>query len=180
MKYFNILVFSTIISTVSYGQIAFSTESWEDIKQRSQLEKKAIFIDVYTKWCGPCKKLDKTTFQDPDVSAYMNAHFINVKWDAESAEYRNLAKSHSVSAYPTLMFLDNDEIEIKRVVGFQNNSRLLDLAKNVLTFFNTDFLALSNALLEAPTKETIEAFLTRYEGFNLHPNQKCLMPICLL
>lgn len=47
---------------------------------------KKFFIDVYTDWCGWCKVMDKQTFTNPDVIAYMNAHFYPVKFNAEQKE----------------------------------------------------------------------------------------------
>ncbi|MEM9649633.1 MAG: DUF255 domain-containing protein, partial [Bacteroidota bacterium] len=47
--------------------------SWEEAVERSQkdAQPKKLFIDVYTDWCGWCKKMDKDTFQNPEVAAYM-------------------------------------------------------------------------------------------------------------
>lgn len=45
---------------------------------------KPIFMDVYTDWCGPCKMLDKNTFQDPAVSKYISENYYAVKFNAEA------------------------------------------------------------------------------------------------
>jgi thioredoxin-related protein len=45
-----------------------------------------IFVDVYTDWCGWCKVMDKQTFTDPEVIAYMNEHYYAVKFNAEQKE----------------------------------------------------------------------------------------------
>ena len=53
---------------------------------------KKIIIDVYTDWCGPCKLMDKKTFQNPDVAAYISKHFYAVKFNAEGEEI--IKKNH--------------------------------------------------------------------------------------
>ena len=62
--------------------------SWDQAVERAQTDEnpKKIFIDVYTDWCGWCKKMDKDTFQHPDVATYMADNFYMVKMDGEGKE----------------------------------------------------------------------------------------------
>ena len=48
---------------------------WYSFEEAIDLNKenpKKIFIDVYTDWCGWCKKMDNSTFADPVIVKYMN------------------------------------------------------------------------------------------------------------
>ena len=53
---------------------------------KAQKTKPKIIMDVYTKWCGPCKFLDKKTFGNPDVARYISQNFYAVKFNAEGDE----------------------------------------------------------------------------------------------
>ncbi len=60
--------------------------TWEEAIAANNKTPKKIFVDVYTDWCGWCKRMDKTTFADQTVIEYMNEHFYAVKLDAEQKE----------------------------------------------------------------------------------------------
>lgn len=47
---------------------------------------KKIFVDVYTDWCGWCKKMDANTFTNPVIIQYMNDNYYAVKFNAEGNE----------------------------------------------------------------------------------------------
>jgi thioredoxin-related protein len=59
--------------------------SFEQAVEKSKTEKRKIFIDVYTDWCGWCKVMDKNTFTDPTVAKMLNEKFYAVKLDAEQS-----------------------------------------------------------------------------------------------
>ena len=40
-------------------------------------------MDIYTDWCGPCKLMDKNTFQNQEVAKFVNNNFYAVKFNAE-------------------------------------------------------------------------------------------------
>lgn len=113
-------------------KIDFSTHDWEKIKQKAQEEKKLIFLDVYATWCGPCKLLKKTTFSNVEVGAYFNENFINAAFDAEVGEGKMLAKLYGVTAYPTMLFIDNEGKIVRVIVGYQNANQLMKHAKSLI------------------------------------------------
>lgn len=57
--------------------------SFEDAYQLNKKKPKKLFVDVYTDWCGWCKKMDNETFVNPVIVKYMNKHYYCVKLDAE-------------------------------------------------------------------------------------------------
>lgn len=60
--------------------------TWEDAVVANDANPKKIFVDVYTEWCGWCKKMDSTTFKDPSVIAAINKDFYAIKLNAEQKE----------------------------------------------------------------------------------------------
>lgn len=60
--------------------------TWQEAYELSKVKPKKLFINIYTDWCGFCKRMDATTFQDPEVILYVNEHFYPVKLNAEMKE----------------------------------------------------------------------------------------------
>ncbi|RMG76661.1 MAG: DUF255 domain-containing protein [Bacteroidetes bacterium] len=65
--------------------------SFEEAVKASEKHPKKIMIDLYTDWCGWCKRMDKTTFEDPKVVKYLNDNFYAVKFNAEQKEEINFS-----------------------------------------------------------------------------------------
>lgn len=63
--------------------------NWISITEAVALSKKEprkIIVDIYADWCGWCKKMDKTTYSNPDIAEYLNEKYYAVKFDAEYKE----------------------------------------------------------------------------------------------
>lgn len=60
--------------------------TWEQAVAANEKQPKKIFVDVYTDWCGWCKRMDVTTFKDPALVALMNEKFYAIKLNAEQKE----------------------------------------------------------------------------------------------
>ena len=125
--------------------------NWMSLDEAVAAQKKApkkIMMDVYTNWCGPCKLLDKNTFHNADVVKYVNDNYYAVKFNGEgndaitlngntftnpkynpaNAKRRNAAHQLTgylqISAYPTIVFFDEQAGVIAPIKGYQTPPQL--------------------------------------------------------
>ena len=144
------LFYLTTLLLLGLYQIKAQNIEWMTLAQAMEAQKKEpkkIFMDVYTDWCGPCKLLDKNTFQNPDVAHYIRTHYYSVKFNAEGQEEikffdqtftnpnfdpnrkgRNATHQFTqflgVKGYPTMVFFSENGDPIMPVVGYQKPRQL--------------------------------------------------------
>lgn len=113
--------------------IHFESMTFEEAMKEAKKTGKLIFIDAYTDWCGPCKRMAATTFKDPEVAALFNKNFINIKVEMEKdKDGPELARRYRVVAYPTLLFVDGNGKLVKQSIGMKNSNQLTALANSLL------------------------------------------------
>jgi len=98
--------------------ISFSKSDWSDILAQAKAENKIVFVDAYTTWCGPCKKMSREIFPNAKVGEFYNANFINAKIDMERGEGPKLAANYAVSAYPTYLFVSPNGDLLHKGLGY--------------------------------------------------------------
>ena len=64
------------------GQSGIEWLSWEEAAKRSSTNPKKFLVDVYTEWCGWCRKMDANTFAHPEIARYINDNFYAIKFNA--------------------------------------------------------------------------------------------------
>jgi len=109
--------------------IDFSTQKWDQVLEQAKEEDKIVFVDAYTDWCGPCKKMSKQVFTSKKVGKFYNDNFINVKVDMEKGPGPSLGQNYNVFVYPTLLFVDGFGSLVHRVAGYQNVEQLITEGK---------------------------------------------------
>ena len=107
MKEVCILIVTVLFSTSVFSQgMNFFQGSYKQVIEEAKKQNKIIFIDFYTKWCGPCRVMAKKIFPLPEVGKFYNENFICYKVDAEVGEGPELKKKYNVKYYPTFLFVD--------------------------------------------------------------------------
>ena len=150
---------------VSISNNAITWMSWDEMVKAQETERKKVFLDVYTDWCGWCKKMDASTFLDPNIAAVMNSGFYAVKLDAEMKETlefngytftnpnpgsKRSTHQFAVSlldgqlSYPSFVILDENFTRQHIIKGFQQVEPLL----GTLLFFKTNEFVRYNQYLE--------------------------------
>lgn len=120
MKVFSMLMVLMLSWSIAQAQgIAFESEgaTLTQATAKAKSENKLVFVDCYTQWCGPCKKMARDIFPQEKVGKYMNARFVNLKIDMEASYADGLAKEWQVSGYPTFIIFNADGKEIGRFMG---------------------------------------------------------------
>jgi thioredoxin-related protein len=147
---FLFLIQTVVVHAQESGPIRWMT--WQQAMDARKEQPRKIFIDMYTHWCGWCKKMDAGTFSDLSVAFLIGKHFYAVKFDAETRDsldyrgdrfgYRPEFKVNELAAillngqmsYPTVVYLDEDLNLITPVPGYMTAEQI----RPILTFFGED------------------------------------------
>lgn len=114
-----------------------SWRSLEDGLQLAGAEQKKLLVDVYTDWCGWCRKMDAEVYADGKVIDILNARFLVVKLNAESDDAltydgtrytkAQFVRALGISGYPSTVFFDEQGRPITVLPGFVDAGRFADI-----------------------------------------------------
>ena len=150
-----LLLFGILFVTITVkAQDKINWLSFEKAIALNTKNPKPIIIDVYTDWCGWCKKLDKDTYSNPVIIDYINKNYYAVKLDGEGKDdikfkghtfkYKQEGRSkyHELAAallngklsYPTTIFMSKDQKIIQNIPGYLPKEKM----EKILAFFNNE------------------------------------------
>ena len=172
---FSVITVSLLMFFVGQTMAQEQKINWVSLEEAEALrrtEPRKILIDVYTDWCGWCKRMDKTTFSEAKLVEYVNANYYAVKLDAEQKEpitlggktyeyveqgrrgYNQIAKEllQDKMSYPTVVFLDENMNMIQPLAGYREAKEMQPILEYLAT----------NGYKETPCEE----WLKKREGSN--------------
>lgn len=100
-----------------YKGVDFQDMSLEEALSKARQEQKMVFVDCYTTWCGPCKKMNNNIFPLKEMGDYFNSRFVCLKFDMDRPEYKEFGKKWSVEAYPSFIIFQADGTRLHQIVG---------------------------------------------------------------
>jgi len=149
------LLLVLLLAVGSLATVQAQEIKWMSLDEALAAQKKKpkpIFMDVYTDWCGPCKMLDKNTFQTKEFSEYISKNYYAVKFNAEGnseVTYKGVKYTNpkfdatrkgrnavhdftmylKVQGYPSMYILDSKGEVKSPIVGYHTPEQLLPLIK---------------------------------------------------
>ena len=115
--------------------------TWDDGLRTAASKKRPVLVDVYTDWCGYCRKMEREVYSRDDVREYLSQRFVTVKVNAESAKPATIsdrkvteaavAARYRVSGYPTTVFLKANGDHLVNVPGYVPADRFLLLLRYI-------------------------------------------------
>lgn len=166
----NILILLILTtSAISAQNQKINWISFEKAIELNEQEPKKFLIDVYTDWCGWCKRMDATTFSNPVIVDYINKNYWAIKLDAERKDTVKLGEQLFVNenptgkrnphqlavallngkmSYPSIVYLD-ENVELLQAVGGYHDAVGIE---PILKYFA------ENAYRETPWEEYTSSF----------------------
>lgn len=149
MKQTLLIAFLLLLGSNSFAQDKKEIHwlSFDEMAELAAKEPKMVLVNVYTDWCGWCRKMDKETFTDSEVVDYINSDFYPVKMNAEDSrrkykfrgtEYsdQTMARTMQVSSYPNFVIMDAAMENITQLPGYRKPQPFLASLKSLLENFN--------------------------------------------
>lgn len=134
-----LLIVALFLAAANFAQAQEKIEwlKFEEAVAATEANPKMLIVDVYTDWCGWCKKMDKETFTDPAVIKYINEKFYAVKMNAEDnkREFDFKGKKYSeakmaatmrVQSYPNFVIIDPTLQNITQLPGYRRPTEFLE------------------------------------------------------
>lgn len=109
------------------------TEAWrkqwleqdlEGALAKAKAEGKVVLVDTYADWCAQCHELDEKTWPDAGVQAWITANAVAVRIDTDKVR-PELKVKLGIASYPTVLVLDGEGKELRRILGFHKPAGML-------------------------------------------------------
>jgi thiol:disulfide interchange protein DsbD len=106
------------IGTTETEHTGWLEQDLEGALATAKAERKLVLVDIYADWCAQCKELDEKTWPDASVKQWIAQNAVAIRIDTD-ARRKDLATKLQIRSYPTVLLVDADGRELRRILGYQ-------------------------------------------------------------
>jgi thioredoxin-related protein len=136
-----LIALAAIVLPLSARAAGPDWHGWDEGLRLAAATGRPVIVDVYTDWCGWCRRMDHDVYSRPAVSDYLRSRYVTIRINAESntaaryegraTTYEELAQRFRVSGYPTTIFLRSTGAHMANVPGYLPPDQFLLLLRYV-------------------------------------------------
>lgn len=127
------LLFAVAALTASAEVTFDETSTLEEVLAKGKSEDKLIFVDIHATWCPPCRMMERDVFSREDIGEFMNANFVNAKYNIDEKIGGAIAKEYNISSIPTYLVFTADGKLINRITGALSGEEFVSRMYRVLS-----------------------------------------------
>jgi thioredoxin-related protein len=134
MRTFIRLLFAMVVALNAWAERVDWGQDYNQALQKAKAGKKLVMVDIYTDWCGWCKKLDRDVYTNAQVEEKLSKDFVSVKINPEkNASNAQLARQFGTRGYPHIVFTDAEGHKIGEIRGYTGAADFLKQLEQLTT-----------------------------------------------
>ena len=114
---------SGVAATAKEEHAGWLEQDLEGALAKAKADRKLVLVDIYADWCAQCKELDEKTWPDSGVKQWIAQNAVAIRIDTD-AKRKDLAAKLQIRSYPTVILLDAEGKELRRILGFEKPDRM--------------------------------------------------------
>ena len=119
-----------LTALVVRAEAPFVDEPFDQALKDAGTANKLVMIDFFATWCAPCKAMDKNTWPDKSVQAWVGDHAVALRLDADKSQ--NITDKYKVEDFPCVLFIKPDGTEAGRISGYVEPKEFLAKANDII------------------------------------------------
>lgn len=135
MKLKTLLLFCSLFILTGSASAGNWLTNLEQAKKLALSTDKLVLVDFWAIWCGPCKKMDRESWSDPEVQKIMQS-YVPVKIDLDAQKKDSVR--YNVRSIPYIFILDGNGEVVYQSVGYMDKAKLMAVLEKFA--LNTSFL----------------------------------------
>jgi thiol-disulfide isomerase/thioredoxin/YHS domain-containing protein len=145
------MLVSASVSSVAHADAIAWRKDYAAARAESAASGRPLLLHFGATWCGPCKRVERKVFTNPEAIAVINAQFVPVKIDVD--DHPELKKQFTVSSIPADLVVAPDGRIVQRETGDKTAAVYVASLRRAQTYYVQSVAAARRAVPQMPAMQ---------------------------